>query len=153
MRILLLALILFSSPASAWNEDDSRREWNYLALHVMDWGQTLDISQHCEATTRRTEVRYDGISAQKGGVRIEREPEWRTITLYDPPRYLESNPFLGACPDRGDVNRYFLLTGILHYGIARTLPPNWRYWFQHITISNQANTLEANVIFGLEIRF
>ena len=36
-----------ASSAFAWTKQDSAFEMAYLATHVADWGQTLDISSQC----------------------------------------------------------------------------------------------------------
>lgn len=70
-----------------------------------------------------------------------------------PDRFVETNPILGECPSRGEVNRYFLLTGIAHYGVARLLPPKQRRWFQYITIGIEAGVVAHNLNIGLHVRF
>jgi len=44
-----LALLLFfplSVMADDWTREDTARELTYLALHVVDWGQTRNISKN-----------------------------------------------------------------------------------------------------------
>lgn len=65
----------------------------------------------------------------------------------------ERNPLLSSCPDRGDVNRHFLLTGIIHYGISRALPRPYRKWWQRVTIAYEAGFVAHNASIGLEVRF
>lgn len=65
----------------------------------------------------------------------------------------ERNPALPSCPDRGEVNRYFLLTGVAHYGISRALPQPYRKWWQRVTIAVQVGTVAHNASIGLRVRF
>ncbi|MDH5301143.1 MAG: hypothetical protein OEW58_07260 [Gammaproteobacteria bacterium] len=37
------------SPAQAWSTQDSMWQGAYLTAHVADWGQTRDISVHCNS--------------------------------------------------------------------------------------------------------
>lgn len=59
---LLTCLILVSLVAGCggrWTQADSAREAAYLALHVVDWGQTLDIADHPEKWHERNPVLGD----------------------------------------------------------------------------------------------
>ena len=47
--LVLLVLILACSSANAWSKKDTYWEAAYLATHVADWGQTLDISSQCQS--------------------------------------------------------------------------------------------------------
>jgi len=78
--------------------------------------------------------------------------DWgQSLGQYD--EYSETNPILGSHPSRGDVNRYFLLTGIAHYGISRSLPPAYRKWWQRVTIGVQAGAVAHNFSIGVDVRF
>lgn len=46
--ILAAVLVLVGCGPRNWTRADSAREAAYLALHVADWGQTLDIADHPE---------------------------------------------------------------------------------------------------------
>jgi hypothetical protein len=118
-RMVTICLILFASPAVAWDRADTQRQAAYFVLHAIDWGQTLDISHDCRSGFNR----------------------W------------EHNPILGTCPDRGEVNAYFLGTAVAHYVIARSLSPEWRRRFQYVTIGFQAGTVASNFKIGLQVRF
>jgi len=45
---VLAILLLVACPAHAdeWTKEDTYREAAYLALHVADWGQTLEVANH-----------------------------------------------------------------------------------------------------------
>ena len=60
--------------------------------------------------------------------------DWGTTLDIDGKQYHENNLILGKRPSRGEVNRYFLATGIAHILISKSLPKKWRVPFQHITI-------------------
>lgn len=46
--VLLVVLVPMTVSADEWTKADTAREAAYLALHVADWGQTLDIADHPE---------------------------------------------------------------------------------------------------------
>lgn len=141
MRTFLLAILLaVSAPVQAWSEADTRRQVGYFVLHTIDWGQTLDISGKCS----RTEI---------GRQIVISDGELAIQTRYKQPEHLESNPILGKCPSRGEVNRYFLLTGLTHYGISRALPQPYREWWQHVTMTFEAGVVEHNLNVGIRMRF
>lgn len=122
-RYLVLLLALVASPAFAWSTGDTVLESGYLTLHVIDWGQSLQISHFCNSS----------------------DPEQRN--------YYESNPILGSCPSRGAVNRYFLIGGIAHYAISRALPQPYRRLWQFVSIGMEAHSVSGNFDLGLKIRF
>ena len=47
-RLILSALIilLLAPPVQAWTKADTAREITWQVLHVIDWGQTLDIARN-----------------------------------------------------------------------------------------------------------
>lgn len=67
--------------------------------------------------------------------------------------YYETNPLLGTCPGRGDVNRHFAGSILLNYGIARVLPANYRKYWQHLTIAVEAGYVANNYSIGLKVDF
>lgn len=115
IRLLILIIALIPSVSFAWSEEDTQRQLTYTTLHVIDWGQTLDIAESEE--------------------------------------YYETNPILGRNPTRGEVNRYFLLTGLAHYGISRMLPPKHRKWWQRATIAVESGIVSHNIMIGVNIQF
>ena len=77
-------------------------------------------------------------------------------TLYAarrPDQYIERNRILGDHPSTGDVNRYFLATGIAHVGIAYVLPPRYRRYWQWLWIAIEADTVNRNYKAGVRIEF
>jgi len=54
--IILLVVVSCACPRSDWTRADSMREASYLALHVLDWGQTLDIADHPEKFYERNPI-------------------------------------------------------------------------------------------------
>lgn len=49
LAISLILLLFATAPALAadpWSKADKAREAVYLAMHVLDWGQTLDIAKN-----------------------------------------------------------------------------------------------------------
>ncbi|MDH5301848.1 MAG: hypothetical protein OEW58_10855 [Gammaproteobacteria bacterium] len=48
---LISALMVLMAPAAhAWTKQDTLWQSAYLTAHVADWGQTLDIAEHCSTT-------------------------------------------------------------------------------------------------------
>lgn len=117
-----LILLLLSSPALAgeWTKADTYREVTYLALHVADWGQTLEIADH-------------------------------------PEKWHEYNPVLGSHPSRGDVNAYFIATGLLHpvisYGLRKYAPDGWVQAWQYVTIGIEIGAVANNASIGIGFGF
>ena len=50
--------------------------------------------------------------------------DWgQTLDIADhPDRWHENNPFLGSHPSRGEVNRWFIIGGLLHPVVSYLLP-------------------------------
>lgn len=118
ISLILLVSALDARPALADNMTgaDWQREAVYQVLHVVDWGQTLDIAAR-------------------------------------PDEYRELNPLIGTHPSRGDVNRYFAITALVHLGITRALPRRYRSAWQYVTIGVQAGNTWRNARIGLRLNF
>lgn len=76
--------------------------------------------------------------------------------------FYEKNSILGRCPSRGEVNRYFAASMLIHGGISYLLPTkgkllgnevNPRALWQYVTIGYQANTVYNNYRIGVRIDF
>jgi len=50
MKYILLLLLSFPVSAQEWTTEDTQWEAGYLALHLIDWGQTLDIAENSQYT-------------------------------------------------------------------------------------------------------
>lgn len=87
-----------------------------MALHVADWGQTLDIADH-------------------------------------PERFYERNPVLGRHPSRGEVNRWFLGTALLHPVVSYVLPKPYREVWQYVTIGVEVGCVGSNARIGVGFGF
>lgn len=115
MKRVLLAVVVLALVGCGprnWTRADSYREAAYLALHVADWGQTLDIADH-------------------------------------PGEFYERNPVLGRHPSRGEVNRWFLLTGLLHPVVSYVLPKPYREAWQYVTIGLEIYCVGSNYLVGI----
>jgi hypothetical protein len=115
---LVAVLIMVPLPcgADAWTKADTYREAAYLALHVVDWGQTLTIADN-------------------------------------PDKWHEHNPVLGTHPSRGEVNNYFILTGLLHPVVSYILPRPYREIWQYSTIVLQIGVTANNARIGIGMGF
>ena len=118
--ILILAVLILtatSAEARPLTRAEAIAEGTYLALHIADWAQTLEIAERC------------------GGVFFE-NGQWHK------PLH-EINPILGRCPSKGKVNTYFLLTGIGHV-FATKYFDEWRPVWLGGTIGLEAYMVEQN---------
>lgn len=117
--MVLFLLVASPSLADEWTTADTAREVTYLALHVVDWGQTLDIENH---------------------------PDLR-----------ETNPILGSHPSRGEINTYFIATGLLHpivsYGLRKYAPDGWVQAWQYVTIGVELGAVGNNASIGIGFGF
>lgn len=101
-----------------------RREAAYLTLHVIDWAQTLEVA------------------------RLARDPEsCQRNTEYE--ECWEHNPLLGSQPSSGEVNRYFVATGLLHIAVANLLPDGYAEPFQWVTIGIEVGAITNNASMGV----
>lgn len=118
--ILILLLLACPAHADEWTQADTAREVAYLALHVVDWGQTLYIADH-------------------------------------PREFHECNPILGSHPSRGEVNAYFIATGLLHpvvsYGLRKYAPDGWVQAWQYGTSAMEIICIGNNLAIGVGFGF
>ena len=63
--------------------------------------------------------------------------------------YYESNSLLGEHPSVAEVNRYFIISGLLQAGIAYKLPPPWREAFQYVSIGDKIISIRTNWFIGI----
>lgn len=113
--IVVLLAVVGCGPRT-WTKADTAREAAYLALHVVDWGQTLEIADN-------------------------------------PGQYHEHNPVLGSHPSRGEVNRWFAITGLLHPVVSYALPDEVRPYWQYGTIGIEVICIGNNVSLGIGMGF
>ncbi|MFA6204467.1 MAG: hypothetical protein WC710_14915 [Gallionella sp.] len=67
----------------------------------------------------------------------------------NPDKFFEHNPALGEHPDSAQINTYFALTALVHYGIARKLPSGWRTGFQGVTFAIETISVVRNFSLGI----
>ena len=65
----------------------------------------------------------------------------------------ESNPILGPAPSVGEVNSYFMATGLGHLAISYLLPSNPRFMWQGFTITIEAFVIGHNYSAGVGFDF
>jgi hypothetical protein len=71
----------------------------------------------------------------------------------NPDDYHENNPILGEHPSTGKVDAYFAASIAAHTAIAAALPPEYRKWFQYISIGVEAGVVASNLSIGLGVGF
>ena len=99
-----------------------------------------------EWTTNDTyrEITYQGLAAI----------DWlQTRNIAKNPNYYEQNPILGEHPSVGKVNAYFAITGLVHYGISKILPKEYRAPFQYVTIVVEGGAVAHNFSIGINAEF
>lgn len=80
--------------------------------------------------------------------------DWgQTLDIASSSEFVEKNPLLGVNPTRGDVNKYFLLTGIGHYLISRYVFDDYRATWQQSTFFIQFNVVRKNISLGVRVNF
>jgi hypothetical protein len=72
--------------------------------------------------------------------------------LRDPYHY-EQNPMLGKHPEQSHLDAAVILTGTVHYLIAKTLPEKYRAPFQYISIGVESSAVVHNFSFGVKVKF
>lgn len=94
-----------------------------------------------------------------------RESTWQVVNVIDwgqtldiencqpSHRCREVNPLLGDNPSRMDINRYFAVGALLHYGISKWLPTKTRKNWQYITIGFGLSTIYSNYRVGVRVSF
>lgn len=71
----------------------------------------------------------------------------------NPDKFTEMNPILGEHPKEGNVDKYFLMSMLGNYLLARLLPPKLRPFLQNGTIGTQADAITNNVNNGVGLKF
>lgn len=46
IRLILILMLALPLPSMAWNKSDTQRETIWQLIHVVDWGQTVDIAKN-----------------------------------------------------------------------------------------------------------
>jgi len=128
MKTMLLAICLVISVTTnseafdKWTKTDVSLQAAYTVLHVLDWGQTLQISR---------EPLYYSSDHSKSYTRSDQ------------------NLFLGKHPKVDEVHKYFISTLVLHTVISHVLPEEYRTVWQGSTIAIQAYVVGRNFSLGL----
>ena len=69
-------------------------------------------------------------------------------------KYEETNPILGSSPDIGEVNRYFLVTGLASYlAYNYVLPEKWKETGLLLFIAVEGTVVANNVRIGIGFNF
>ena len=78
----------------------------------------------------------------------------QTLTIVnDPSKYEEYNPLLGKHPSQRKVEIYFASCAIIHPIISYYLPPQYRKWWQYITIGVEAGAIGNSLRAGIGFAF
>lgn len=94
-------------------------------------------------------------SAREVGYLVLHTVDWgQTLYIADNPgEFRERNPVLGSHPSRGDVNRYFAVTGLLHGVVSYALPDDIRPYWQYGTIGLELYCVGNNYSLGIGMGF
>ena len=80
--------------------------------------------------------------------------DWgQTLDIEHYSRAWECNSIMGRHPTRGDINRYFASSLLIHAGIVWLLPAKLRPYFQYASIGVELAVTTHNARFGLRITF
>lgn len=91
---------------------------------------------------------------REGAVFAVSTVDWaQTLNITERPGYWEQNPVIGLHPTRGQVNRYFATSLLLHAGIVWVLPSRFRSSFQCASIGWELAIVGHNARLGLRITF
>lgn len=71
----------------------------------------------------------------------------------NPDRYFEYNSIIGRHPSVGRVDAYMATSALLHIGVTRVLPAEYRAAWQYITIGVKAGLVQHNFSVGLSAKF
>ena len=78
--------------------------------------------------------------------------DWRTtMDIAKHPGYFEMNPILGKHPTNMQIHKYFTVTGIMQYTIAKSLPPKQRTVWQVLGIIIEFAAVVNNFGLGLAL--
>lgn len=80
--------------------------------------------------------------------------DWlQTIELTQRMGRPELNPLLGPHPTRGEINRYFAASILLHVAITRALPARFRPAWQYGSIGWELAIVGHNASVGIRVTF
>ena len=79
----------------------------------------------------------------------------QTIQISEnPDKWMETNPLLDNHPSRGEVNRHFALTSLLHWGLSELLSgTDYMRAYQVSTIGWNLKCINNNIEIGVKISF
>lgn len=84
---------------------------------------------------------------------VTRIIDWgQTLEIQRNPKYYELNQFLGKHPTRGEINRYFIVTGIGHLVISNYLD-EWRLPWQQASFFYSLGVVSRNFEMGIKVKF
>ena len=129
-------------PDQAWGKVDVALESAFWTSFVVDWAQTRYIAKNGYRYTRiwaHHEV-VDGVDT----IVPTRDGDWEFMT--------ERNPILGKHPSLRRVDAYFILSGVAHVAIARSLPERWRRVFLVSAVTLEAYCVGNNIRLGVRLR-
>ena len=71
----------------------------------------------------------------------------------NPDDYYERNPLLGSHPSTEKVDAYFAASIAAHTVVSAALPPEYRKWWQYVSIGVEAGVVASNFSIGLGVGF
>lgn len=74
LALLLLILVPTVVHADEWTSTDTAMQITYTVLHVIDWGQTLDVSKH--------PIRAGGVPASETNPVLGKHPSVGAVNTY-----------------------------------------------------------------------
>ena len=136
--ILMLLLPVNIQAADKWSTQDIVFETAYQILHFIDWRQTRYIAKSPSSSRKIV----DFVDWEK-----------KKYVFKYPKAYSEKNPILGRHPSVFTVDKYFLITAVLHPVVTHYLPKKYRVWWQGITIAISGGFVGYNYSIGIKMDF
>lgn len=139
--LLLAALCLLPQHSAAsddWSKSDIALQVTYTVLHVVDWGQTRNLSRNYQTS----KVAYNDNDCYYG-----------KCSYIENKHNYEVNPILGKNPHHDAVDLYFISTIVGHTVISHLLPDNYRTLWQCITIGVEGAVVNRNINVGAKFKF
>lgn len=65
----------------------------------------------------------------------------------------ETNPLLGRCPSRADVNTYFISTALIMSAAHYALPEKYSYWTDRMWLAVGIGAVSNNIRLGIKFSF
>jgi hypothetical protein len=139
---ILLSIMLCATNSFAfddWSKQDVAMQVTYSIVHIIDWGQTRDISRH------KNQTEFDSLPSN--------EARQKYLAEYGSKTYTEINPILGKRPSILKVDSYMATTLVLNAVVTHVLPSDYRPYWQGLGIAFEVWVVGSNYNLGLKMNW